>query len=281
MAGVSSKSIIQQDWIGQARQLAGEQREDRTELAEPSSAPMQGGDLPEGISEERLSLDSLTPQSRKHFVNFAVELWLDDDNDVRRTRVIHIQDHNETAWSGWDDQKLMNFIVKRAGLSQVFQTSGAPQTRVDLESTKSPQGKGSKDHSQSQEAARPGPELHIKEMIVTTREVPEPTHILASFQPFHIRLVLDISRIDSLPGPPLDYSAVICARDLSKGTRRVVGITQGQLVLIEQAKIEIEGNALSAGLYRLETVVTLSQLFGGSLRAKQMAFLDGGVFQVY
>lgn len=284
LAGLSTERIVQQDWIGQARKLAEEKTEERAvqaeEWTELSPAPIHSEDYAEGIVEEGLASDRLTPQSRKHYVNFTVELWLEENNDVRRTRVIHVQDHSEIAWSGWEGQKLIDFIVERARLFQPAQPAIAEQPQTEPAYGQPPLETGREFSPPVQAAALAG-ELMLKEMKVATMENPHPTHILDSSQPFHIHLELDLSKINAPPGASLGYSAKVFAEDLSKGTHLMVVDDQGEIMLTEEADIEIEGNRLPAGIYRLETVVNLSQLSGAAPRTKLMAFLDGGVFHVY
>lgn len=285
LAGLSPERISQQDWIGQARRLADEQIEERAEQAEEwaelSPVSIHSEDMAEEIVKENPNSESSNLQSRKHYVNFNVELWLDEDNKVRRTRVIHLQDHSETAWSGWEDQKLINFIMVRARLFQPDRAANATETRTDLESVQLTQETGSGYHTQFNTAATLSPKLMLKEMKVTTMESPLSTHILISCQPFIIQLMLDLSKIDAPIGSTMGYSAQVFAKDLSRGTQIVIGAEQGELLLTEQANIDIEGQPLQPGPYRLEAAVQLTQQSGNESQSQLLAFLDGGGFQVY
>jgi hypothetical protein len=50
------------------------------------------------------------PADRQHYSTFVVELLLDEHNDVRRTRVVHVQTGIEKKWAGWDEERLLAFL---------------------------------------------------------------------------------------------------------------------------------------------------------------------------
>jgi hypothetical protein len=108
VAGPSTEQIAKQDWIGQARQLASQQRraKHRTKKAVPR------GDLP------------------LHSENFSVELVLYKDNRVHHTNVKHIQKGSEDQWNGWQVERLADFLVQNAGL-WLPPTEPAPPTTME------------------------------------------------------------------------------------------------------------------------------------------------------
>lgn len=280
IAGLSGKSIAQQDWIGQARLLADEQAEEFAERIEDKAVltPVVVPNEPttENFAEEgteaRLAPENVFQQGGQHYVTFTVELWLNEDNNVRRTRVIHVQDGSENAWHGREDQKLIDFIEEHAGLNLPVQ----PEI-VALPSQRT----GGGNRSPLQPEAKMGTEVTIKEINLTTKESPYPTRIVNSFQPFHVHLSLDLSKIDAPPGTSLGYSVDVFARDLSRGIQLVVGSEQGELLLAEETTVKFNGQPLQPGSYRLEAAVKLTQHPGAASRSRLMAFLDGGGFQVY
>lgn len=282
LAGLSAKSIAQQDWIDQALKLASEHAEEWTEYleerVEQGEARAELSTALESVDESPAS-EGMAPESRKHYENFKVELTLDEDNTVSRTRVQHVQELIESAWNGWEGQKLINFIEEHAGLlggepreirlqPAVFTASEPASTGLIIERLAPPR-------------VFPRDQFVVKKMEVITADNPSPGHILSSDQPFRFHLALDLSQIKASPGTLLGYSAKVFAKDLSRGTHLVVGAYQGELSLDGQAEIDIEGDRLPAGIYRLDTVVTLSPPSGVAPRAQQLAFLEGGVFHVY
>jgi len=89
--GMSIERIAEQDWSGKALELASE-----SGLAESHPSAASGG--------------------RQHYATFTVELLLDEDNNVRRTRVVHIQSEDEVPWPGWAERQMVEFIVQHAAL---------------------------------------------------------------------------------------------------------------------------------------------------------------------
>jgi hypothetical protein len=41
------------------------------------------------------------------YETFVVELLVDEQRAVRRTRVAHVQTGAEERWAGWDDERLL------------------------------------------------------------------------------------------------------------------------------------------------------------------------------
>ena len=81
VTGVSAERIAGQDWIGQARQLAGPP----PEASDPS----------------------------QRYASFHVEFLLDPDLGVRRTKVHDHQTDTDDAWPGWDEDRLLTLLRDR------------------------------------------------------------------------------------------------------------------------------------------------------------------------
>jgi hypothetical protein len=281
LAGLTAGRITERDWIGQARQLAAQQVVERTEHAEGKGEVSSGLASPEDSPEGNLpmEIESMAPESRKHYDNFTVELWLDKDNTVSRTRVLHVQEHNESAWNGWNGQKLIDFIEEHAGLHGV--EPDEIHLQPALAAAIEPAAIGLVGGRPIPGMAIQGSQFTVNKMEVITSNNPSPGHILSSGQPFDLHLKLELSQVEASPGTLLDYSAKVYAKDLSRGTHLMIGAEQGELMYAKQASIKIAGNSLSAGPYRLEASVTLRLHNEAASATQQMAFLDGGVFQVY
>ena len=80
VAGLSPARIASQDWAGQARRLAG-----------PAAPPCR-------------------PSLTSSYASFHVELLLDVDDSVRRTKVHHHQSGTDEAWAGWDEDRLLALL---------------------------------------------------------------------------------------------------------------------------------------------------------------------------
>jgi hypothetical protein len=46
----------------------------------------------------------------------VVELLQDERGEVRRTRVVDVRTGFEETWPDWDEERLLNVLVTRAGL---------------------------------------------------------------------------------------------------------------------------------------------------------------------
>jgi hypothetical protein len=53
----------------------------------------------------------------QHYSTFVVEFLLDEHREVRRTRVVHVQTGSEERWAGWDEERLLRFIMTHDDLS--------------------------------------------------------------------------------------------------------------------------------------------------------------------
>jgi len=87
MIGYSPKRIKEQDWSGQARTMANK------------VGQTFAGENYEG------------PNNSLHYASYTVELLLDRNNQVRRTRIMHVQTQQETTWAGWNTDRLRGFLV--------------------------------------------------------------------------------------------------------------------------------------------------------------------------
>ena len=83
LKGVTSKQIVEQDWIGQALKLAGKK------------APVNGSLGSEG---------------------FIVDIFLSKKKLVHSTQILHVSSDEGDKWDGWDSDRLLDFIVSRSGL---------------------------------------------------------------------------------------------------------------------------------------------------------------------
>lgn len=48
---------------------------------------------------------------RQQYETFVVELLVDEQRAVRRTRMVHVQTGTEERWAGWDEERLVRFVV--------------------------------------------------------------------------------------------------------------------------------------------------------------------------
>jgi hypothetical protein len=115
MIGMSPQKIEDQDWIGQAKQFSTEAEADEAMKIPASSTDQQ------------------------HYETFSVKLLVDDDKQVRRTNIIHVQKGEEENWAGWDEQRLIAFVVEHAALTVTtsnttlqMNVESLPATQADI-----------------------------------------------------------------------------------------------------------------------------------------------------
>jgi hypothetical protein len=244
--GLSAEHIAKQNWIGQARQLAS-----TATLAEPQE-------------------EAIEPASTRRYATFTVQLLLDDDNYVRRTRVAHIQGGSEETWAGWDETQLVDFFVRHAALRlPAVEPVGSDTVPAGPPQPAAP-------------AAEIGGVPRLTELVAISRDTGERCRLLPHGQPFDVRLALDLGEVIAPYDTPLAYTATIRAKPLGTGEHapidEVAGITaSGGTVVINAKAAE-----LPAGIYRLEAAVSLAvpTAEAGS-QPRISAFLEGSLLHIY
>jgi predicted flap endonuclease-1-like 5' DNA nuclease len=203
VAGISVGRIASQDWIGQARQLA--------------------GDL------------SNNPEGHQRYATFHVELLIDQDCEVRRTKVRHYQTDTEESWPGWDQEKLLAVF---RGQSALDTSSGAMPAPLLAPAP----------------SAAPPP-IHF--------EGPRPAeegsgrNFRLDDQPTSVRIALRLDRSDAIGDSALDVVAQVAARVVGSGNLHDLGTIKGTIALDQPTLLELTGPPLSAGLYSLMAAVSL------------------------
>ena len=104
VAGLSPARIASQDWVGQASRLAG------------PAAP------------------TLPSEPDQRYASFHVELLLDVDDSVRRTKVHHHQSGTDEAWAGWDEDRLLALLRDHIPIM----SSQLPAEAADVPSSAAP-----------------------------------------------------------------------------------------------------------------------------------------------
>jgi len=228
VAGVSAGRIASNDWIGQARRLA-----------EPADTP--------------------SSEPSQHYASFHIELLLDVDDSVRRTKVRHHQSGTDFIWAGWDEDRLLALLREHILLA----ASGRPTEATDLQSSAplAASWSGTVPSGIPPETVSPpvGPipsDLHIEEF--TPIHEGERTFNWGCGEPISVRLTLRVNRAKTLSEDALDLTAEITARSMLGDSRRwPLGTVQRAILLGEPLSIEPTGPPLPRGLYRVEAAVLI------------------------
>ena len=228
VTGVSAGRIASDDWIGQARPLAGPP-------------------------------DTLSSEPSQHYASFHIELLLDVDDSVRRTKVHHHQSGKDFTWAGWDEDRLLALLRKHIPPT----ASGQPTEAIDLQSSAplaASRSETAPSGIQPETVSPPiGPipsDLRIEEF--TPIREGERTYNWGRDEPISVRLTLRVNRAKPLSDTSLDFTAEITARSMLGDSRRwPVDTAQGTIRQGEPLSIEPTGPPLPRGLYRLETAVLI------------------------
>lgn len=208
--GMSVGRVTKQNWIGQASQLA--------------STHEQGSIEPVG--------DTADHENRQHYAIFKVELLLDEDNNVRRTRVWHIQkDGQEDAWAGWEGERLVSFVAQCAGMRQPQPTSPAPDTDSNTAPSETSAVSALQHVEAEIQAPRPDVQLEIGDIALEEVPFAEQDETQRPKKRVHTELHFSLSGADaiSLAAQELPYSVQILACKPEIGQTIVLGTKQDVL----------------------------------------------------
>jgi hypothetical protein len=211
---VPSAKIVSQDWIGQAERLA--------------------------------SAELIEPEGQQKYATFHIELLIDPDNTVRRTRTRHYQTDTEDSWPGWDDQRLIAVIHRKAELDPMPEPPTGPLPDPPTASVSS--GRRS---PQTTPAAPPpihaeGPSPAEEGTRGTFRVASEPTPVRMTF------------RVGpGLEAGDVDFTAEVAARCLADGHRHALATACGTAAIDQPVALELVGPPLPQGIHRLEAMISI------------------------
>jgi hypothetical protein len=228
VTGVSAGRITSDDWIGQALRLA---RPPDTLPSEPS----------------------------QHYASFHIELLLDVNGSVRRTKVRDHQSDKDFTWAGWNEDRLLALLREHIPLTAPKQPTEATdlQSSPPLDASRSETApSGIQPETVSAHIGPTPSDLRIEEF--TPIREGERTYNWGSGEPISVRLTLRVNRAKTLSDAALDCTAEITARSMLGDSRRwPVDTVQETIRLGEPLSIEPTGPPLPRGLYRLEAAVLI------------------------
>ena len=251
VAGLSSARIASQDWAGQAGRLAG-----------PAASP-------------------LPSEPDQTYASFHIELLLDVDGSVRRTKVHYYQSEQDEAWPGWDEGRLIALLSGHIPLLAPRQPAETPEQPAETPEQPAealgqpadapgPPSSATPTTDQQEAAAPSGSELETAELPVSlpssflrienlglTREG-QRSRRYAPGEPTSIGLTLHVTPASTLQAATFDFTADVTASSvLGDNQRQRLGTAQGAVRAGEPLPVELTGPPLPRGLYRLEATVAI------------------------
>jgi hypothetical protein len=234
LGGPSARRISQEKWISQARSLAHKKPPaDRQAIA-------------------------ATNEIRQHYATFTVELLLDADNSVRRTRITQVQTEAEEAWPGWQEARLMAFVVQRAGLciARPEPAYSVPAVAYTQPSSQLP--------SPTAGTCLRGT-LHVGEVTIVSLRSGMPLNNVRAGETFNVRVVLDLTEVETPAGAPLNCTVTIWGKKLGVKSRQRIGEARATLLSADRVPCTADAVIDSQGTYHLEVLAALTEQGGESL----------------
>jgi hypothetical protein len=268
LTGVNVDRIKEQNWAGQARELAGQ----RT----PSSA---------GVELEN--------------VGFVVDLFLDPRKHVQSIQVLNVTSGVGDTWKGWDETRLLKFFVEQSHLKlppveppvTVSPVEAAPTKSVEVakevpsvakaEAVPAPAtvAEPAPPITEATEAAEAAeavataaptapeapPDPILRELQMVHSDTLTPTSMLKSGEPFHVLLELNLTEQLKRKTAPLNYTASVYAKRWEDQSRYVLGEAHGEIKTTDEM-IDVEGlkKDLQPGVYSLTASLIVMETEKGS-----------------
>lgn len=210
------------------------------------------------------------PASHQHYATFSLELLLNDDNTVRRTRATHVQSGCGLTWSGWESDAVVKFVEVNSQL-HLARNEEAP--------------------SKGQAGSEPNPlrsalitkDSAVKLVILGILLDDEPGYgqLVPQFRPYRLQLALEWGDDKPAGDAHLNYSALIQAKRLGNEKKLRAGGTDGVTLAGERALIDVPGEKLPPGIYRLSAAVTLRGKAARGRASELVLMQEGGLMNVY
>ncbi len=245
--GLTSERVSDQNWIGQAHDLA----------------PVAPADNSNDVA------------VRQHYATYTVELLLSEDKGVRRTRMMHIQSKTEETWAGWDEKRFLDFVIQRAELN----LSESQASRLSAEELTRPE-------RNNIEPLIVTPKLSGNPRLGELRTISLQTgykgRILPRHQPFEVDLTLDMTKLVIPDNMTVGYAAQFFVKAFGNGARQKIGEALGAFTTVDTVEMSIKNTGLKEGTYRISVDLALSlQPAEPAAQPELMMPLDGGLLQVY
>lgn len=171
----------------------------------------------------------------QHYATFGLELLLDQANEVRRTRIRHVQSGRRASWAGWEAARVGAFVAEVAGIGR----PAAMAAEVEAAEFAPP------------EAPTAAPAAHqLHDLAIIPDGATGAGRLLRRDRPFDVRFGVTLME----PGSAAPLTATLYARSLEGGERRPLGHCAAPPAPGPEwaTAIAVPDAALSPGTYRLE-----------------------------
>jgi len=223
----------------------------------------------------------LSSEERYQSATFTIELLLDEHKRVYSTRAVHVQSGRKQTWMGWQETQLVDFLNESTGVNITPEEPVLPGLEEsDHVSTGAKDGELLTPITESSHLAGT---LRVSDIEMLRAGSNSRSKLLASNEPFDVRLTLDLTELEVLGTTSLNYKASIFGKSRDTGSYAgLIGEAQGTIIPDDTATITVKGNTLSEGLYQLAATVILG-LPGTELTSRSgiTATINGGRIQFY
>lgn len=235
-------------------------------------------------------------QTGAHAMNYLVELFLDENNYVSRTRIYHVQSDQEAAWDNWDQDKLLAFFKRRPELRlttliQPVKFAQQPETEevhtegikaepivVTASSSATIVANGTKADTAKSLIGKP----HLRKLEIIPAQSRFPSRSFDHNQAFNVRLYLDLAEMRSCGQESFDYTVAVMAKSLDGERRQEFRKDQGTITVSNNSTLNLKWPTLPPGIYRISAALTLSPKDTNvALQDELIASLEGGLFEVH
>ena len=228
------------------------------------------------IAKSRKRKEKIESPYHQRYATFALELLLNDDNMVRRTKVTHVQSGESQTWAKWVASDVTAFIESKERLH--------PNALVALEQNEKSQQKS--DGPEVTTVSPPQTFLnknmsHLSLLGVLRTGNSEYNNQLPSEQPYTFQLALDVSEEGLSRSTLLTYEVFVRAKQLGSGNKAKVGAASGTMCAGKHKVIDVIGEQLTPGIYRLDVGVTLLSTNTHGKASELSLWQEGGLLSIY
>jgi hypothetical protein len=252
LIGISEEKIIKENWIGQARMLA-EEKEKPTRSEQP---------------------DFL--ENRLHYASYKLEFLLDDELNIRRTRIDYIQTADQDGWAGWDKERLLAFILRSSGMQILDEgNQSSNPTLGQFESAR-------EDEENNANLPESGSIFIVSDLLPMIEGYNQPFLAVPQDRMISFTVKLNFVLSPKYLNKQFPYIATVGLVKKGDSCQHIVGFDKGVITISESLSLQVTSQAIPTGTYRMFVTVELdpeTQKPTGIDNRKEK--FKGGILRVY